>query len=239
MLRRYSSSSMSSRLRLADPPRPGSELRAPSARRSCCWPAVRLAEPRSAALPGPPVLAARRAALPGHLARVHFPVAAVDCSLVGRALVVAVRLRPSPAVSLVARVSADHCSYRALPASRRWRSAASCAARAAALTAAVWSCWVWASAACRWASASACAVSRSWLLTSGGAAARARSSWRTRASSSPRSRSRIMSASSRISSALNLERIKYCHTHVLELGVAGARHERDGLVGAVIPAAFR
>ena len=46
-----------------------------------------------------------------------------------------------PAVSLVARVSADHCSYRALSASRRCRSAASWAARAVALAAPVWSCW--------------------------------------------------------------------------------------------------
>ena len=58
-----------------------------------------------------------------------------------------------PAVSLVAWVSADHCSYRVLSASRQWRSAASCAARAVALAAAARSCWVWASADCRWASA--------------------------------------------------------------------------------------
>ena len=40
-----------------------------------------------------------------------------------------------PAASLVVRVSADHCSYRVLSASRCWRSAASWTARAVALAA--------------------------------------------------------------------------------------------------------
>jgi hypothetical protein len=51
----------------------GSGLPVPSARRSCCWRAVRLAEPRYAAPPGPSLLGALRAALPGHPARVHSP----------------------------------------------------------------------------------------------------------------------------------------------------------------------
>lgn len=54
-------------------PRLGSELPAPSARRSRCWRIVRLAVPRFAALPDPPLLAARRAAAPGHSAPVHSP----------------------------------------------------------------------------------------------------------------------------------------------------------------------
>jgi len=54
-------------------PRPVPVPRALSGRRSRCWRAVRLAVPRCAAPPDPPVLAARRAALPGHPARVHSP----------------------------------------------------------------------------------------------------------------------------------------------------------------------
>src|SRR5439155_7892786 len=54
-------------------PRPGSELPALPGRRIRCWRAVPLAVPRYAAPPGPPLLGARRAALPGRLARVHSP----------------------------------------------------------------------------------------------------------------------------------------------------------------------
>jgi len=72
--------------------------------------------------------------------------------------------RALPAVSLVAWVSAAHCSYRAWPASSRCRPVASRPARDLALAAPVVSCCTSAAADCWSASASACAegaVSRS------------------------------------------------------------------------------
>ena len=137
------------------------------------------------------------------------------------------------AAALMSRVPAAQVSYRMLPASSRCRSAASCRARVLALAAPVSSCCTSASADCRRASASACAVTRKVPLTSSGALAWARSPARTWASSSPRCRPRRISASSRISSAVNT-----AITHVLEFGVAAVRLEGDGLVRVGDPGGF-
>ena len=106
-----------------------------------------------------------------------------------------------PAISRVLAVLADHSSYRAFAASRRLVCAASAVASDLALSARTWSCSASASADCCQASASACAVMRSWLLTSRGAVACARSPSSTRASSSPRVMARISACSSAISRA--------------------------------------
>jgi MarR family len=74
------------------------------------------------------------------------------------------------------------------------------------LSRSTWSCCAWASAACCQASAAACQVRRSWLLTSRGAVACARSPWSTWPSSAPRLMARSSACSSAISSARTVSR---------------------------------
>jgi len=71
---------------------------------------------------------------------------------------------------------------------------------------------------CCSASAWACAVSRSWLLTSGGAAARARCPWRARAS-----RFALVKAAEDVGFVADLKRTRYCLTHAFEFRVASMR----------------
>ena len=276
-------------------PRLGSGLPAPSARRIRCWPAVRLAVPRYAALPGPPLLAARRAALPGHLARVHSPGSSAapvwertagsypGCAVTAGAPRrrwrpgarwhrrssrprhlprAAATIRPSAAVRLPAAAVVRRLAGRArVVAVRLWLSrlcpwwrgcrrtiarTGRCRLRGAGVRrpAARRGLWRWPRRCGRAgsgrrriagrASASACAVSRSWLLTSGGAAARARWPWRARASSSPRSRPRMMSASSRISRAA-----KTALRMASSSGLPRCGSGETAWSGLVIPAASR
>ena len=84
------------------------------------------------------------------------------------------------------------------------------------------------------ASASACAVRRKVPLTSSGALAWARSPVRTRASSSPRSRPRMMSISSRISRAVNTALRIVSSWALLRCG-----SRETACSGLVIPAASR